>query len=124
MNQSTPAVDTLNFIMVHVPDLAAVRSFYVDTLGLRLVDETPDFLMFTPETGGASLGIGVGEASLESSPVELWWQVKDADALYAALLERGVRVLTPPKDEPFGRSLTFSDPAGNVLSAYQPPASH
>ncbi len=128
MNTTTPNLGSLNFVFLHVPDVAAVRSFYVETLELELVDENTTFLMFR-HADGATLGIGVDTESFfkakhtvdETSPVELWWQVEDADAVHATLVERGVRIVTEPKDEPFGRALAFADPAGNILCAYQPP---
>ena len=50
----------------------------------------------------------------------LWWQVDDIDALRARLVGQGVRISAEPQDEPFGRTLSFADPEGNILSAFQP----
>jgi predicted enzyme related to lactoylglutathione lyase len=119
---TTPLVGELNFVMLHVASVAEVRDFYVEKLGMNVLDENPGFVMLRGlGHGGASLGIGQGEPAAGATPIELWWQVEDADALHAALVERGVRIVQAPKDEPFGRSVAFSDPAGNVLYAYQPP---
>ena len=115
-----PLVRDLNIVIVRVPDIAAARAFYGDVLGLAVEDETPNFLFVGPVDGqGASFGVGVGEAS--ATGPEIWWRVDDTDALHAALVAKGVRITAEPKDEPFGRSIAFADPAGNVLRAYQPP---
>ena len=113
-------VREVNIVIVRTPDLAAARTFYGDVLGLAVEQETPNFLFVGPVDGqGASLGIGIGEPS--ATGPELWWRVDDTDALHAALVAKGVRITAEPKDEPFGRSLSFADPAGNILHAFQQP---
>lgn len=112
-------VNELNIVIIHTPDLAAARAFYTDALGLKVENETPAFLVIeSPNGKGATLGVGVGEPSGDGP--EIWWSVENTDALHAALVARGVRILQEPKDEPFGRSISFADPAGNRLFAYQP----
>lgn len=113
----------LNFILVHVERVADVHDFYVRTLGMTVLGDSPDFLTVTAPGGGATLAIGQGETPAGASrtePIELWWQVPDTDALHTALTARGVRIVHEPKDEPFGRTVSFADPVGNVLNAYQP----
>jgi predicted enzyme related to lactoylglutathione lyase len=51
---------------------------------------------------------------------ELYLQVDDTDAAYAAWKERGVEMLTEPHNEPFGRTFAFKDADGRVLHAYAP----
>lgn len=113
-------VRDVNIVIIRTPDLAAARAFYGDVLGLAIEEESPVFLFVGPVDGqGAAFGVGIGEAS--AAGAEVWWRVDDTDALHAALVARGVRITAEPKDEPFGRSLSFADPAGNILHAYQPP---
>jgi catechol 2,3-dioxygenase-like lactoylglutathione lyase family enzyme len=119
-------VRELNIVILRVSDLEAARAFYADTLGLAVENETPGFLIVQPVDGqGASFGIGVGEPSATgisgATGAEIWWRVDDADALHAALVAKGVRITGEPADRPFGRALSFADPAGNVLHAFQPP---
>ena len=51
---------------------------------------------------------------------------QEVDACAATLEERGVAIVSPPTDQPFGhRTLFFRDPDGNVLEIYAeiaPPA--
>lgn len=113
-------VNELNIVIIHTPDLEAAKTFYRDVMGLRVENETPAFLLIESVDGkGSTLGVGVGEPS-QSGP-EIWWRTENTDALHAMLVSKGVRILEEPKDEPFGRSVSFADPAGNVLNAYQPP---
>ena len=110
----------LNIVIIRTPDLAAARAFYEDVLGLKVENETPAFLLIESADGkGSTLGVGVGEPS--ATGPEIWWRTEDTDALHAMLVAKGVRIIAEPKDEPFGRSVSFADPAGNTLYAYQPP---
>ena len=50
--------------------------------------------------------------------------VDDVDAMYADLMAKGVRVLRPPTDQPWGlRTAYFCDPEGNFWEIHQPVAS-
>lgn len=113
-------VNELNIVIIRTPDLAAARAFYTDVLGLKVENETPVFLLVESQDGkGSTLGVGVGEPS--ATGPEIWWRTEDTDALHAMLVSKGVRILQEPTDMPFGRAVTFTDPAGNTLHAYQPP---
>ena len=101
----------LNFVLVHVPSVAQLRSFYVNTLGFAIEAETDSFLQFRQPGSGASYALGQDEGDR----IELWWYVDDADATYADLQAKGVEIVTPPVDAPFGRFFAIKDPAGNKL---------
>lgn len=107
----------LQFVLVHVPDVAAVRSFYTDTLGFVIEDQQPGFIQFK-QPNGATFAISE-DTSHRLSPVELWWYVDDADAAYNQLVERGVSVVAPLTDMPFGRTFAINDPAGRTLYMLQ-----
>ncbi len=111
-------LDGLNFVIRNVADLAQARQFYTDALGFRVETEQPGFVQFA-NTGGATFAL-VGDEAGETA--ELWWYVDDADATHEQLRSRGVRIVHPPKDEPFGRRLVIEDMAGNTLYLLQPPA--
>jgi len=114
----------LQFVMLHVPDVARARAFYTEQLGFAIEDETPDFVQFKrPEAGGATVALGKGDADPATS-TELWWFVADADAAHRELVGRGVTTATAPEDAPFGRTFTVRDPGGNVLSMLQLPTAH
>jgi predicted enzyme related to lactoylglutathione lyase len=109
----------LNFIILHVRDLPAERDFYKDALGLEVEGEVPVFVNFKPN-GAASLALATDDPVGAQHSVELWWQVDHADTLHAALEKRGVKIISAPKDEPFGRAFAIHDPEGNQVNFYQP----
>jgi predicted enzyme related to lactoylglutathione lyase len=110
----------LNFVIAHVADVAQVRSFYVDTLGFAVEDESESFLQFREPRSGATYAVGRDEPGHDR--IELWWFVDDANATHADLQAKGVEIVTPPTDAPFGRFLSVKDPAGNELFLLQPAA--
>ncbi len=110
----------LNFVMLHVGDVAEARAFFVNQLGLEIEDESPEFLQFKTPNGGASLGVG-RPPSAAADATELWWFVDDADAVHADLVAKGVAIVQPPTDEPFGRSVVIRGPGGHALHLLQLP---
>jgi predicted enzyme related to lactoylglutathione lyase len=104
-----------SFIIMHVPNVNAARTFYTERLGFQVQDEQPGFVQFA-STGGATLALAEQGAG---GLTELWWFVDDADATHEDLKTRGVEIVSPPKDEPFGRALAIKDTAGNTLYLLQ-----
>ena len=48
--------------------------------------------------------------------------IADADLeLLLAEADRDDPILSPPRDEPFGRALEVKDPAGHTVHMYKPP---
>ena len=114
-------IGPLNFILLHSSDIAQARAFYVDALGMAVESETAAFLQMTASgEPGLSLAFTARESGVATTGRVLWWQVDDIDALRARLVGQGVRIAAEPQDEPFGRTLSFADPEGNILSAFQP----
>jgi len=108
----------LQFVMTHVPDVAAARDFYKDTLGFEVETEMPGFVQFKPSThGGAAFALGQED---QGDPVELWWYVDDADATHAELVGKGVEIVESPHDMPFGRVFSIKGPDGGTLYMLQP----
>ena len=110
---------SLNFILLHVRDIAAERDFYKDALGLEVDGDSPAFVSFKPN-GAAVLALSPDVPPTPQQTVELWWQVDNADALHTALKGRSVTLVSEPKDEPFGRAFSAKDPEGNQVNFYQP----
>lgn len=115
-------INGLNFVMLHVPDVAAARGFYTEQLGFAVEDEAPGFVQFKAPGGGASLAIGTASDQEPVGEVELWWFVDDADATFATLAARQLPIVMPPTDMPFGRAFAVQDPAGHTLRMLQLPA--
>lgn len=106
----------LNFVLVHVDDVAPARAFYTEKMGLAVADEQPGFVQFA-QPGGRGAAFAIIERGAEVP--ELWWDVENADAAYAELKRQGVEILSEPEDRPFGRTFSIKDPAGNALHLLQ-----
>lgn len=112
-------------------DLAASRAFYADRLGLELVSERPERLVFRCGDG-TRLVISESTVGTSDTQTQVAWRVPDIRAAIADLRARGVRIEEytapdPPTDDgvaDMGHSWAawFIDPSGNVLSVIEPKA--
>lgn len=108
-------------------DLARLRDFYVNTLGLPQLGAFP---------GGRVIFIGAGSTAIELLARDEWtdsdagnWQhlafeVASVDATYAELTGKGIAFHVEPKnvpdENPTCRIAFFRDPDGNNLELFQP----
>ncbi|HEY4410053.1 MAG TPA: VOC family protein [Acidimicrobiia bacterium] len=89
-------------------------AFYRDVLGLHIFREWATGTVFF-------LGCGLLELSRSAGPVtddkiSLWLHVRDVDAEFARLQDRGVEVVEAPVTEPWGlREARVRDPDGLML---------
>lgn len=121
-NDPNFAADPRGFPLVMVPDLAAVRTFYVETLGCEPTFDLPQYLQvqLTPlGNRGPELCFMVDESADGARGVLLSVPVADADQVQTQLADAGVAIAEPATDRPWGwRSLHVIDPAGLVLDLY------
>lgn len=108
----------LDFVLLHVSDLAAARAFYTDTFGLEVESENGGFLQFR-RPNGAVFALQSDPDAAPQNSVELWWEVANADEAHAELVAKGVPVVEPLDERPFGRVFAITDPAGNTLNLMQ-----
>lgn len=109
---------------------AAMRTFYVDTLGLRPRSDRAEFVSFTwdaPNPHAPRLTITVHSAVHGSArdPLRAMvnLEVEDIEAVHARLREGDVAFVRPPEQEHFGGWIaTFQDPDGNLVQLLQHPA--
>ncbi len=117
------------FVQITDPDRA--RTFYRNTLGLKLIaEELPYALVF--DANGIMLRLAIAKEKLSFTGTVLGWQVPDAAAAVQALQLAGVqfeRYGFMKQDElgiwttPAGAKVAwFKDPDGNTLSISQHPA--
>ena len=121
-------------MVLFVRDLATCTAFYRDTLGLQVSDSDADsagfslgdqYFILLKVSAAAHM---IGDESLDHTPAGgprglLAAGVEDVNAAYESLKARGVTMLKPPTDQPWGlRTAYFADPEGNVWEINQPVA--
>ena len=105
------------------------RIFYRDTLGLELIREDPDRLIFRCG-GGTQLVLTKSTTGTSDTQTQMAWRVPDVRAAIADLRARGVRIEEYEAPDPvtsdgvadMGHTWAawFIDPHGNVLAVVQP----
>jgi predicted enzyme related to lactoylglutathione lyase len=115
-----------DFMSLQVRNLSASRTFYTDLLGLTIDErfDTPDFVLF--DSNSIPFAIRSARVNLDDAPhpglgVTLWIDCDQVNALHATLEAKGVTIITPPYDGPFGRTFVFADPDGYQLTANENP---
>jgi catechol 2,3-dioxygenase-like lactoylglutathione lyase family enzyme len=122
------AIRSIDYTVIFVRDMAAMRRFYRDVLCFPLTRElSPGWIEY--QIGGNTLALArpnrwtatdaptpAGSASLQ-----LAFKVapSEVDACAEELVRHGVTIVSPPTDQSFGhRTLFFRDPDGNLLEVY------
>jgi catechol 2,3-dioxygenase-like lactoylglutathione lyase family enzyme len=110
---------SLGEIVVYVNDLAAMRAFYVDTLGLAVGHEVAGALVAVSGTSGATIVLHRGRPAGACAETHGYVQflVADIEACTRALADRGVDA--PVERRPYGTYARFRDPEGNVVGLEQ-----
>ena len=109
-------------------DLAAAREFYHDRLGLEILTESDDAIVFQCG-GGTHLDVTKSTVGTADEQTQASWQVQDLRAEVAELRSRGVEVqeydMPGLKTEDGIADLGFAwmawiiDPGGNALAIMQ-----
>lgn len=114
-------LDRLTFMALRVKDMEAATRFFQDFLDLELdpKETAPgNYSQFTiPTVAGFALIHGLELAGAEQ-PYDLAFEVKEADAAHEKMKTRGVEIVEPPRDLPWGRSFLFRGPEGHILRAF------
>jgi predicted enzyme related to lactoylglutathione lyase len=115
-----------DFISLQVRDFSASRAFYTEMLGLTVDPrfDAPDFVLFN--TNSIPFALRAANVNLDEAPqpgwgIMLWIDCDHVNALHAALEAKGVTIITPPYDGPFGRTFVFADPDGYRIVANENP---
>lgn len=120
----------LSLVTLVVEDYDPAIDFFVELLGFELVEDAPA----TTEDGqpkrwvvvrppGRETGLLLAKADGDeqraaigqqvAGRVGFFLRVADFDATYQRLVDGGVEIVRPPKDEPYGTVAVFVDIAGN-----------
>jgi catechol 2,3-dioxygenase-like lactoylglutathione lyase family enzyme len=121
------AIRAIDYTVVFVRDMAAMRRFYEDVLGFPLLRElSPGWIEY--EVGTNTLALARPSRTAADAPtpngsasLQLAFKVSapDVDRCADELVRQGVTLLSPPTDQVFGhRTVFFRDPDGNLLEVY------
>lgn len=104
-------------------DLDASKSFYTDFLGLEIAMDEPGFLMLSSATNPtAELTVCSAEQrdwDPDTARTQMAIEVEDVAAVHAEAERRGLRIVRPLTDEPWGiRRFFVEDPDGTVINVH------
>lgn len=108
----------LEFASLQVRDLEVSKEFYINKLGFQQAGiPNPQACVFSYNQGEASFAIRTPIADLEGKELgigaSLWFAIDEAiEDLQAQLLAKGVTLLGPVQQTPFGKILIAKDPDG------------
>lgn len=107
--------------VVHTDDPEGTRAFYVDLLGFRVaMDQGGMFMLVSPSV--PTTQVIVAWASDDASDpevlrVNMSVEVANVDAAHAEAVERGLDIVYPLTDEPWGiRRFFVREPSGTVVN--------
>ena len=121
----------LEYFAIIVDDYDAAIAFFVDALGFELIEDSPAlttvggrpkrWVVVRPPA--ASTGLLLAQADGERQTravgdqfggrVGLFLRVDDFQSHYDRMRAAGVKFVSEPRDEPYGRVVVFLDVAGN-----------
>lgn len=121
------AIRAIDYTVIFVRDMAAMRRFYEDVLGFPLYRElSPGWVEY--RVGGNTLALAKPSRTAADAPtpngsasLQLAFKVSasEVDQCADELVRQGLDLLSPPADQVFGhRTLFFRDPDGNLLEVF------
>jgi catechol 2,3-dioxygenase-like lactoylglutathione lyase family enzyme len=134
VNERNPPSDSafrgiraIDYTVIFVRDMGAMRRFYEDVLSFPLVRElSPGWIEY--RLGDNTLALAKPSRTAADAPVpngsaslQLAFKVSapEVDRCADELVRQGVNLLSPPTDQVFGhRTLFFRDPDGNLLEVF------
>ena len=121
------AIQALDYTVVRVRDMDAMRAFYGGTLRFSFVRElSPNWVEYRIGPNILALARSFKfdehqaiEAGLASVQLAFRVPYERVDTCAAELIAAGITLLSPPTDQPWRhRTLFFRDPDGNLLEIY------
>ena len=112
----------LDFLILHVKNLASSAKFYKEMLGLKQLEDQPEWKTF--DLGDTILGLQPWHPGTEDERplkhgISIGFDVQDVDQQLAELEKKGAHVLVEPRDEQFGRYAEIVDPEGYIIMLYK-----
>lgn len=121
------AIRAIDYTVIFVRDMVAMRRFYETILGFALLRElSPGWIEYQVGTNTLALARPSRTAADAPTPrgsaaLQLAFKVSagEVDQCAAELVRHGVDLFSPPTDQAFGhRTLFFRDPDGNLLEVF------
>lgn len=123
-------IGALGWNLLYVSDLATMRNFYENVMGLTVRWETEGIVALS--TGGCTLelmerpGMDNPRTGWDRSPLLMSFHVDDIDATIAELISAGAEQFAPIRhvvgvDAPEWRLAQFIDPEGNLFELCDEP---
>lgn len=120
----------LELVALVVRDYEAAIQFFVHSLQFQLVEDTPSltndgrskrWVVVRPPGGQTGLLLALADGDHQArivgqqfaGRVGLFLRVDDFDASYQRMGDAGVRFVSPPREEPYGKLAVFPDLEGN-----------
>jgi predicted enzyme related to lactoylglutathione lyase len=111
-----------NMFIVYVDDAPSAARFYGDLFTMEPSFESPSFIAFDLGSGfqlalwsRAEVDLAAVKARTSEVCLAIEGAPASVDALFATWQDKGVHVVTPPRDEGFGRTFVVADPDGNLI---------
>jgi catechol 2,3-dioxygenase-like lactoylglutathione lyase family enzyme len=128
----------LEHVAVIVEDYDAAITFFVEVLGFELTEDSPAqtsdgrakrWVVVRPPRAQTALLLACADGPRQADAVGgqfagrvgMFLRVDDFEASFARMASAGVRFVTEPRDEPYGRVAVFLDVAGNRWDLLGPP---
>jgi uncharacterized protein len=122
-----PAVGTVTWFDLTVPDADKLRDFYKAVVGWKPepveMGGYNDYTMTVPSSGDPATGVCHARGGNEDLPAQwlIYVNVEDLDLSMAACRGGGGEVISGPKDmSGHGRYCVIRDPAGAVMALFEP----
>jgi catechol 2,3-dioxygenase-like lactoylglutathione lyase family enzyme len=121
------AIRAIDYTVIFVRDMAAMRRFYEEILGFPVLRElSSGWIEY--RIGDNTLTLARPSRTVADDPVpngtaslQLAFKVAapEVDQCADELVRQGIKLLSPPTDQVFGhRTLFFRDPDGNLLEVF------
>ncbi|WNS41226.1 VOC family protein [Paenibacillus sp. MMS20-IR301] len=113
-----------DFISLQVSNLERSAEFYQHYLGfVRSQAGPPHAVVFETKPIAFALrdlmpGVELGSGTQPGLGVALWLYAPDTQEIHDRLAAAGVQITSAPIDGPFGRTFTFADPDGYLITLH------
>lgn len=112
-----------DFISLQVRDVPASGAFYEKYLGFTRQDGPPHAIVFAATPASFAVRGPLPGTDLDATPlgkgVGIWLHAESPQQVHDAMVADGVTITSDPVDGPFGRTFTFADPDGYLITLHE-----